>query len=124
MPTYTKILRWVAVLPVAFLTSVILYFIIVFANGFFSDVESWNMKYFAPIQSSFVSGIGFIYAGVLTAPSHKKQTALALVGLVIFCTGAFSVIQLMDKQYIELIKLGLTMLGCIVGYLIPQPETE
>lgn len=86
-PQIKNILRWIAVLPAAFLGAVITPLVILMMTSKMVDeVEHGSFwSKFLVAGGAWTMGIGFVYFGTLTAPSYKKIVAcvLAVIGLLL-----------------------------------------
>ena len=111
-----RILRWVAVLPVSILASIIANLLLIFAwntSGYFDGEYALILSF----ASYFAGGMAYMFAGVYVSPSHKINTAKAL--LIIGClltivSLAFRII--ITEDYITSISNIGFGIGIILGY--------
>ena len=84
-------LRYLLILPAAFLATVIIYPVFLaitdFSLGRFLDLDGFLVVTFKEIMGSAISAAWFVICGVLVAPSHKKQISIALLVLFSVMTG-------------------------------------
>lgn len=116
-------LRWIGIIPSAIVMSCIVYLIILYINRFYSDPESWNMLYVAPLIASFGSGVGFIGAAKYIAPSYKDRVSIMLLMLILVCTGFELFLVIENQDYFHFSKYVLSALGAILGHFIYKEET-
>lgn len=87
------ILRWVAFLPLAFLSAYLAWVAVAFVNGLIIglhpaiDSDSFLSRIFIDYTSQAIMGIAFVYVGTTIAPSYRKIVAYALGTLGIFLAG-------------------------------------
>ena len=116
------ILRWIAVLPSAALSSQIVYLFIDYAQSFYADETSKYVIYVLPIISSLGSGVSLISAAVWTAPNYKKQTNFVILILVCLVMGFGIFMKLIEREYLEFSKDIAAVIGTIIGYFVSQEE--
>lgn len=73
-------LRWIGVLPLAIIASILIQFVVAIGNYMAPD---WICKIINSIASSYV----FVLSGAKIAPKHNFTTAIILTGLNILATG-------------------------------------
>lgn len=88
-----NMVRWFAVLPAAFLGSILGYFLIKLINwavGLKLSTDSLVVEYINQHVASSISGMAFVLIGVQVAPSHRNTVAMTLAVLLsLFLIGAF-----------------------------------
>jgi hypothetical protein len=109
-------LRWIAVLPAAFLASVISYLLVYYVQRFFSDANSGYVTYWVPCESAAFSGGAMVYYGAWVAPTYKKTTALILLILSSVVMGAGIFITVVQKEYLMMAKDICSLIGSGIGY--------
>jgi hypothetical protein len=84
--------RWAAFIPAAVLGAVVFYWFARWGMRYmlsapFLDPDSFLLRGFAELFSSFALGLAFVYAGTKAAPAHKEQVSYALSGLGLVACG-------------------------------------
>lgn len=112
------ILRWIAVIPAAFLAALAGYLFVYGSNRIGSDDGSYNIVYVAPLESSFVCGLTFMYGGMRVAPAHYKAAGIILLYVI----GALSLLAVLavifSKEYFLFIQYCTYVTGAVSGYFI------
>ncbi len=124
MKTTIKILRWVAVIPVAVISSILAYFIFYYCQDFFSDPKSTYMLYVAPVIGNFISGILFNYYGSLMAPDYNSRVSLGLLLVSCVFFGIIGFLNYISSEYLDLFCDVGFLAGCLVGYFYVTTSAE
>ena len=97
-------LRWLILAPVsvgggwlAWLTSTAINRLSMFAVGIAPN--SLIGRAYAESISAFCMGIAFVYVGARVAPTHRKQTSLALAGVGLLMVGFAIAFAMMATNY-------------------------
>jgi hypothetical protein len=118
--SFWKTLRWIGVLPCAIIACVVSYLIVQYVYSFLQDSDSWAVLYVIPIICSCLSGAIFILAGVYIAPSYRSNVAGVLLIIALLLAGATIYVDILHRDYFELIKLIASMLGSILAYVLDK----
>lgn len=112
-----KIIRWVGVLPSAFIG---MYAIPIIVYLFFHvSFDMASDSYLLGIVTAFSSGVAAIILGVEVAPNNKKVVAFILLILVVLLCGATFYIILKQAKYVfDTIKLCSSLAGSIIAYFL------
>lgn len=121
--TLISTLRWLTVLPCAIIASCVAYLFFKYAQTFFVDENSKYAIYVVPVVASLISGVALVYAGVWCAPDFKKQTALVLLVLYCLIMGYGTVLKMIDREYLDFARYVASIVGVVIGYVVPNEET-
>jgi hypothetical protein len=116
-------LRWLAVLPVAVACSIVAP-VIVFFLGTFDDWSQWlaalgGLKLLR-IPAMAISGLAFIWFGVLMAPACKRNTAMVLSGMAFFFLALLLAASIYNRSWINstaAVAAALSVLGTVQSIL-------
>ena len=122
--TAIYILRWVAVLPCAAIGTSIVYLIVNYSQLFYADENSKYAIYVIPVTASVASGVAVIYSGVWVAPSYKKQSTLILLVITCLLMGYGIFVTLNESRNLDFARNIATVVGAIIGFLIPKEELD
>lgn len=119
-------LRWVLVLPVALLANILtgLFFnlLVSLSNWYIGGSESSPHIYIGKCVAGAIGGYWCISYGTLTAPTHRKQTALILMVIFILITGMAILSQIQQKNWGDLFITIISIGGIVSGYLTVEKE--
>ena len=110
-----KILKWLAVLPVSILSSILINIIWRFLHSLtasrYIDPDSILNFIFIDIMSSAISAAAFVYTGYYIAPTLKKEVALILMILLYILSGAsLFIVNVLTTEYFS--NLGIRIIIC------------
>ncbi len=119
---WIEVMRWVAMLPAAFLGAIVVYWIaklIMWLSDRFGDEGLFgedSMVYYVwrELFSSTASGAAFVFCGTLTAPRGRVVVAIVLAGLILFLAGATSLASAFSREWMGLVYWAFLTLGSIV----------
>lgn len=120
----TRKLRWLAVLPVSFISLLLALFpvhwiaVFLFGDHAMFELSEENLAYVERILTSFFTSWAFVVGGVWCAPERKMETAIALV--VIFfvlwlsCLAYVALLPGVDLKLLEPTRL----MSCLLAFYI------
>jgi hypothetical protein len=126
-----KILRWIAVVPVGLIVAVLILFpihwiLLIWANvgdaPLFGLITNGPIEHIERLIIAFTTPFVIIYVGALTAPTHHKETGVALAIFIALALGGVYVFAFTDTPYLKgwnSIYYGATPILNLVGIAIP-----
>lgn len=118
------IIRWIGVLPCAIIACALAYLLANICQSFYADEKSKYAIYVIPVASSLVSGLAFLYSGVITAPAYRKYVALILMVLLCVSSVIGGVLNVVDGEYFKLFKAIAALVGVVLAYFMFQDEEQ
>jgi O-antigen ligase len=118
-----KTFRWIAVLPVSILM------LILISSGALnefqsaSDVSETSVPWLFQIFIGICGSVAFIYSGFKTAPSHKKQTLIAL-SIILSLFHLFTFYYLWYGGIIIILRIIFSLLAIYLSYFFLVPTEE
>ena len=118
------ILRWIGILPCAFLALLLAYLLMFIFSQFPLNAGSWMMVYILPVICAYISGFAYMTVGILVAPSHARIVAIILsaILLIIFRMEIMSVFS--SKEYLELVRYITTVAGSTIAWFSLKDVVE
>jgi len=119
--------KWIGVLPVAFLGNIIGILLSRVFWWFSSSYMMLDVQWYNWVQDHVIShGVGgafFMLAGVWLAPKNKKKTAqLLFVVYIILSLGALYVNYNMQEGFYSIIEVISAAIGCGVGWYYVEDD--
>ncbi len=117
-PPGMKTFRWIAVLPVAILAFAFSSFVLNFGFNLFSNMNyafTWEKTVFIDILAPAFSSAYLVYAGILTAPSFKKETGIILTILccMLYAVSLF-IVYFVNYDYASVLPAVAGILGSTI----------
>jgi len=118
------ILRWIGILPCAFLALLLAYLLMFIFSQFPLNAGSWMMVYILPVICAYISGFAYMTVGILVAPSHGRIVAIILsaILLIIFRMEIMSVFS--SQEYLELVRYITTVAGSTIAWFSLKDVVE
>ena len=119
-----KVIRWILILPCAFLASIFVKVICGYVWIIFVDRDSWILKYFGGFSIFFTSGFVFMLVGIKIVPSHYKTAAIVLLCIIIFLNLLDCYYDIMQQRYYRPSEDLFSILGSFIGYFFVRRKKD
>ena len=111
-------LRWIFILPLCFLISIIFSYVNTFFVGFFIDPDSKIWKTIFEIFFNWTQGYFFVSAAFVIAPKFKIQTTLIFLILwTLFVIISTKLLILNNLEHLPLFDCIILIMGGLSAYL-------
>jgi hypothetical protein len=105
-------LRWLAVLPAAFLAYFVSQLLYILGQSIFREYSDWWIQ----LVNSAIGPASFVYFGALVAPSHRVHTSIALA--IITCSIHISILTLSSFASKDFGWNFVWLLTCLVAGIV------
>lgn len=118
------VLRWIGVLPCAFLALLLAYLLMFIFSQFPFNAGSWMMVYILPVICAYISGFAYMTVGILVAPSYTRIVAIILSAILLIILRIEIMPVFSSKEYLDPIRDITTVAGSTIAYFSLRDVVE